>query len=69
MNFGKLVDKSWEGKTAKEILAAPPSALEGLTERHDEQLAALGIKTVGQLANWKYVRRARALADLADTDA
>lgn len=68
MEFGKLVDKSWEGKTAREILDGPPSVLEGLTETHDEKLAALGIKTVGQLANWKYARRARALADLADTD-
>lgn len=68
MNFGKLVDKAWEDKSAEEILAAPPSALEGLTPAHDEKLAELGIKTIGQLANWKYAKRARALADLADTD-
>jgi predicted flap endonuclease-1-like 5' DNA nuclease len=68
VNFGKLVDKAWEDKTAAEILAAPPSALEGLTTKHDEQLATLGIKTIEQLANWKYAKRARALADLADTD-
>jgi predicted flap endonuclease-1-like 5' DNA nuclease len=68
VNFGKLVDKSWEDKSAKEILAAPPSALEGLTPAHDEKLAELGIKTIEQLANWKYARQARALADLADTD-
>jgi hypothetical protein len=68
VNFGKLVDKAWEDKSADEILAAPPSALEGLTPKHDEQLAGLGIKTIGQLANWKYARRARALADLAETD-
>ncbi|MCE0762587.1 hypothetical protein LWC35_06635 [Pseudonocardia kujensis] len=68
MKFGKLVDKAWEDKTASEILSAPPSALEGLTEKHDEQLAALGIKTIGDLAKWKYAKRAAALADLADTD-
>lgn len=68
MNFGKLVDKAWEDKSANEILAAPPSALEGLTAKHDEQLAGFGIKTVGDLADWKYARRARALADLAETD-
>ncbi|WP_028937666.1 hypothetical protein [Pseudonocardia spinosispora] len=68
MEFGKLVDKAWEGKSASEILAAPPSALEGLTPAHDEKLAEFGIKTIEQLANWKYARRARALADLADTD-
>jgi predicted flap endonuclease-1-like 5' DNA nuclease len=68
VNFGKLVDKAYEDKSAAEILEAPPSALEGLTPKHDEQLAELGIKTIAQLANWKYARRARALADLAETD-
>jgi predicted RecB family nuclease len=68
VKFAKLVDRSWEDKTAAEILAAPPSALEGLTEKHDEQLAGLGIKTIGDLANWKYAKRAAALAALADTD-
>ncbi|HEY2203880.1 MAG TPA: hypothetical protein VGH99_05320 [Pseudonocardia sp.] len=68
MKFGKLVDKAWEDKSAEEILAAPPSALEGLTPAHDEKLAEFGIKTIAQLADWKYARRARALADLADTD-
>lgn len=68
MKFGKLVDKAWEDKTAAEILDAPPSALEGLTEKHDEVLAGLGIKTVGDLAGWKYAKRAAALAALADLD-
>lgn len=68
VKFGKLVDKAWEDKSAAEIMKAPPSALEGLTESHDEQLAALGIKTVGDLGKWKYARRAAALADLADLD-
>ncbi|GEL16307.1 hypothetical protein [Pseudonocardia asaccharolytica] len=68
MKFGKLVDKAWEDKTAAEILKAPPSAMEGLSEKHDEQLKALGIKTIGDLANWTYAKRAAALAMLADTD-
>lgn len=68
MKFGYLVDKAWEDKSAAEILAAPPSALEGLTKKHDEALAGLGIKTIGDLGNWKYAKRAAALAALADTD-
>ena len=68
MKFAKLVDKAWEDKTAAEILAAPPSALEGLTEKHDEVLAGLGIKTVGDLGKWKYATRAAALVELADLD-
>ena len=68
MKFGKLVDKAWEEKTAAEILAAPPSALEGLSEKHDEVLKGLGIKTVADLGNWKYAQRAAALVALGDLD-
>ena len=68
MKFAKLVDKAWEDKTAAEILAAPPSALEGLTEKHDEVLKGLGITTVADLGTWKYATRAAALVALADLD-
>jgi predicted flap endonuclease-1-like 5' DNA nuclease len=68
VKFAKLVDKAWEDKTATEILAAPPSALEGLTEKHDEVLKGLGIKTVADLGKWKYATRAAALVELADLD-
>jgi hypothetical protein len=68
VKFAKLVDKAWEDKSAAEILAAPPSALEGLTEKHDEVLAGLGVKTVGDLGKWKYATRAAALVALADLD-
>jgi hypothetical protein len=68
VKFGKLVDKAWEDKSAAEILAAPPSALEGLTEKHDEVLAGLGIKTVADLGNWKYAQRAAALVALGPLD-
>jgi hypothetical protein len=68
VQFSKLVDKAWEDKTAGEILKAPPSALEGLTEKHDEALKALGIKSVGDLGKWKYATRAAALVALADLD-
>ncbi|MBW0116325.1 hypothetical protein [Pseudonocardia abyssalis] len=68
MKFGKLVDKAWEDKSAEEVLAAPPSALEGLSERHDAILADLGIKTVADLGNWKYAQRAAALVALGPLD-
>lgn len=68
VQFGKLVDKAWEDKTAAEVLKAPPSALEGLTEKHDEALKTLGIKTVEDLGKWKYSSRAAALVALADLD-
>jgi hypothetical protein len=68
VQFGKLVDKAWEDKTAAEILKAPPSALEGLTEKHDEALKTLGIKSVEDLGKWKYAGRAAALVALAELD-
>lgn len=68
VKFGKLVDKAWEDKSAEEILAAPPSALEGLSERHDAILKDLGISTVADLGNWKYAQRAAALVALGPLD-
>ncbi|WP_024802199.1 hypothetical protein [Nocardia sp. BMG51109] len=66
VSLEKALDKAYENKTLDEILAAPPSALAGLTENHDTKLLdALGIKTVGDLASNKYFRLAAALADLA----
>ncbi|WP_227979758.1 hypothetical protein [Nocardia spumae] len=62
----KVLDKAYENKSLAEILAAPPSALAGLTEKHDAQLLeALGVKTVGDLANNKYIQLAAALSALA----
>ena len=50
VNLAKGLDKAWEDKSLDEILAAPPSALAGLTEKHDAALAdALGIKTIADL--------------------
>ncbi|WP_280270094.1 hypothetical protein [Nocardia wallacei] len=69
VSLDKALDKAYENKTLKEILSAPPSALAGLTEKHDAQLLdALGVKTVADLAANKYFRLAAALADLADKE-
>ncbi|GAB2721579.1 hypothetical protein [Nocardia mexicana] len=69
VSLDKALDKAYENKTLKEILSAPPSALAGLTEKHDAQLLdALGVKTVADLASNKYFRLAAALADLADKE-
>src|SRR3978361_1680905 len=51
IDLDKALDKAWENKSLAEILAAPPSALAGLTERHDEILATLGIKTIAALGS------------------
>ncbi len=44
VELGKALDTALENATLEEVLAAPPSALAGLTEKHDEILAGMGIK-------------------------
>lgn len=65
IDLGKVLDKAWADKSLPEILAAPVSALKGVSERDGELLKeAFGITTVAQLAELKYVRWAQALAAL-----
>ncbi|MGN6608224.1 MAG: hypothetical protein ACTHMS_14575 [Jatrophihabitans sp.] len=64
IDLDKALDKAWEDKSLAEILAAPPSALAGLTEKHDEILAGLGIKTIADLGSNKYFALAGALVAL-----
>jgi len=64
-NVCRAVDKAWEARSLREIAAAPPSALQGLTPADDETLAALGVRSVGDLAKWKYCLWAEGIATLA----
>ncbi|MGO4187816.1 hypothetical protein [Pseudarthrobacter sp. TAF60_1] len=66
IELGKKLDKDYEGKSLKEILAAPPSALAGLTEKHDEILAGMGIKNVRDLGSNKYFALAGVLVALSN---
>ncbi|MDQ6657504.1 MAG: hypothetical protein M3Z00_04620 [Actinomycetota bacterium] len=61
----KKLDKAYEHKTIDEILDAPPSALAGLTEKHDELFSSLGIKTVRDLGSNKYFAVAGVLVALS----
>ena len=65
INVNKAVDKAYESKTLKEICAAPVSAIEGLTDEHGKVLEKLGIKTIGDLGEWKYAKWARAIVELS----
>ena len=65
VDLTKALDKAWENKSLAEILDAPPSAIAGLTEKHDVQLKeALGIKTIRQLGANKYFALAGVLVAL-----
>ena len=64
VNLAKGLDKAYENSSVKDILDAPPSALAGLTDKHDEMLTGLGIKTVRDLGTNKYFALAGVLAAL-----
>ncbi len=64
-DLSKYLDKSYEDKTLAEVLAAPVSALAGVTDSDGEHLlAAFGIKTVGDLGKNKYFAAAQAMLAL-----
>lgn len=60
-----VLDKAWQDKSVPEVLAAPVSALKGVSDRQGDLLKeAFGVKTVADLADLKYARWAQALAAL-----
>jgi hypothetical protein len=68
MNVNKAVDQAYETRTLREIVAAPPSALQGLTPADDDTLRALGVKTIDALGKWKYAVWAEAIVTLAQLE-
>jgi hypothetical protein len=69
MNINKAVDKSFEGKTFKELANAPVSALQGISDNDAKLLGeAFNVKTIKDLANLKYVKWAQAIATLAELE-
>jgi predicted RecB family nuclease len=64
VDLSKALDKAYENKSLDELLQAPPSALAGLTEAHDAQLAELGIKTIADLGSNKFFAVAGVLVAL-----
>lgn len=68
LNANKALDAAHENKSFHEILALPPSALQGLAEKHDELLEAFHIKTIQDLGTWKYGTLANAIVTLAELE-
>jgi hypothetical protein len=66
MDIKHLVDKAYESKSLKEIAAASPAALQGVSDKDAEHLKeAFNIKTIHELANHKFIRWAQAIDTLA----
>ena len=67
VDLAKSLDKAYEDKSLKEILAASPAALAGVTDADAKHLEdAFGIKTVRQLGENKFFAVAAALAAVED---
>lgn len=65
IDLDKVLDKAWADKSVPEVLAAPVSALKGVSDRQGDLLKeAFGVETVADLAELKYVGWAQALAAL-----
>jgi len=68
-SLANILDKAWEKKSLKEICAASPSVLEGVSDADAVKLKeAFGIKTVEDLATCKYFLWAQAIATLAKVE-
>lgn len=68
MNANKALDAQHEDKSLTDIIALPPSALQGLAAHADELLRAFHIKTIEDLGQWKHAVIANGIATLADLE-
>ena len=70
VNLDAVLDKAYETSTLADILAAPVSALAGVSDADGDLLKkAFNIRTVGDLGKNKYFRAAQLLAELAEDGA
>jgi hypothetical protein len=61
-----LIDEAYRGKNFSELASAPVNAMAGLNFQQAQQItAALDVKTIGELANSKYVLWAQSITHLA----
>mmetsp|Transcript_8565 Transcript_8565/g.21915 ORF Transcript_8565/g.21915 Transcript_8565/m.21915 type:complete len:172 (+) Transcript_8565:13-528(+) len=65
LNVNKILDAEHEIKSFRDVLALAPSALQGVTGRHDKGLRALNIFTIRDLGDWPAARAAATIVTLA----
>ena len=65
MNIDHALVKEHSTKSFQELLKAPLSALEGFTDKAAILLSEMGVKTIGDLADFKYCKWAEAILELA----
>lgn len=68
MDIDTILDKAHESSSLEEVLDAPVSALQGLSDSDAERLReAFGIRTVRDLATNKFFLRAQGIHALAQS--
>lgn len=65
MNIHKGVDKAYEHVSLREMVKAPVAALQGISEQAGETWGHMGVKTVEDLASFKYCTWAEAVQTAA----
>lgn len=69
-NLDALLDKDFQNKSLADLLAAPVSALKGVSDGDADLLQkAFKVKTIGDLGKNKFFRAAQLLAQLAEDGA
>lgn len=68
LNINKALDKAYEGKSFKELVDMPLAGFAGITDESAKALEHFGVKTVADLASWKFVGWAQAIVALAKAE-
>jgi hypothetical protein len=69
MNINKAVIKEYHSKNLKEIANAPIHALSGISPDGAEKIGdILGVSTIKELANNKFIKWAIAITNLEDSE-
>lgn len=65
MNVDQAVDKDAEPMSFTEMIESPIRILQGLTAEAEALFGKMGVKSVGELAEWKYAQWAEAIVELS----
>ena len=68
MNIDSIIKQDYHGKSFRELIDAPLSALSSVTEQQASAFAAAGVRTIGDLAKLQVVNHAVAIKALSSCE-
>lgn len=68
LNINKALMKSKEEQYFHELIDQPVTTLQGIGPKHADELSSLGLKTIRQLADYKFFHLAKSITILAETE-